>query len=114
MKPAHCPAGAVQDLLVDQRELLHSSSVFSELNVGEISLDRLLVGSCAFNHNLIRMRRVFPVNFLQKFHTRGKTKMTAAINAYTTTLAAIFRNVYVQKNKHVTCSRLVTKNKMES
>jgi len=52
MKPAHCHAGAVQDL-VDVHELLHSSSVFIELSVGDVSLNRLLVGSCAFYHNFI-------------------------------------------------------------
>jgi hypothetical protein len=53
MKPAHCHSGAVQDLLVDLHELLHSSSVFSELSAGDVSLNRLLVGSCAFYHNFI-------------------------------------------------------------
>jgi hypothetical protein len=52
MKPAHFHAGAVQEL-VDLHKLLHTSSLFSELSVGNVSNNRLLVGSCAFYHNFI-------------------------------------------------------------
>jgi hypothetical protein len=82
MKPAHCHAGAVQELLVDQHELLHSSSVFSELNFGDVSLNRLLVRSCAFG------RRGVSSNLPAVMSQRGNIKMTAAINVYTKMLAA--------------------------
>jgi hypothetical protein len=87
MKPAHCHSGAVQDL-VDLHELLHSSSVFSELSAGDVSLNILLVGSCAFYHNFIWGGEGSSCNLPVAASQKGNMKTTAAINAYKNMLAA--------------------------